>query len=98
MAFAYVWPLAIMQPEADTRVIPPRNGRAEEAMPEQALPVEAMDAASPAEPMPAGPVLVEPVFLQRWVGRYELIHRLAHGGMGTVYLGRAKGKAGFEKV
>jgi serine/threonine-protein kinase len=29
---------------------------------------------------------------------YELIHRLAHGGMATVYLGRAKGKAGFEKV
>jgi serine/threonine protein kinase len=40
----------------------------------------------------------EPVFLQRWVGRYELIHRLAHGGMATVYLGRAKGKAGFEKI
>ncbi len=36
--------------------------------------------------------------LRRWVGRYELIHRLAHGGMATVYLGRAKGKAGFEKV
>jgi hypothetical protein len=41
---------------------------------------------------------VQPVILQRWVGRYELIHRLAHGGMATVYLGRAKGKAGFEKV
>ena len=40
----------------------------------------------------------KPLILQRWVGRYELIHRLAHGGMGTVYLGRAKGKAGFEKV
>ncbi|WP_255216190.1 serine/threonine-protein kinase [Pseudenhygromyxa sp. WMMC2535] len=40
----------------------------------------------------------EPVLLRRWVGRYELIQRLAHGGMATVYLGRAKGKAGFEKV
>jgi serine/threonine-protein kinase len=40
----------------------------------------------------------EPLTLHRWVGRYELIHRLAHGGMATVYLGRAKGKAGFEKV
>ncbi|MCA9685730.1 MAG: serine/threonine protein kinase, partial [Myxococcales bacterium] len=40
----------------------------------------------------------EALVLQRWVGRYELIHRLAHGGMATVYLGRAKGKAGFEKV
>jgi hypothetical protein len=46
----------------------------------------------------AGHDPVEPVILQRWVGRYELIHRLAHGGMATVYLGRAKGKAGFEKV
>jgi eukaryotic-like serine/threonine-protein kinase len=40
----------------------------------------------------------EPLVLRRWVGRYELIHRLAHGGMATVYLGRAKGKAGFEKI
>jgi eukaryotic-like serine/threonine-protein kinase len=40
----------------------------------------------------------DPVLLRRWVGRYELIHRLAHGGMATVYLGRAKGQAGFEKV
>jgi serine/threonine protein kinase len=69
-----------MQSEPETRVIPPRDGRAEEAM--------------SAERERA----VEPVILQRWVGRYELIHRIAHGGMGTVYLGRAKGKAGFEKV
>ena len=48
----------------------------------------------PAAPRPAA----EPLVLQRWVGRYELIHRLAHGGMATVYLGRAKGKAGFEKI
>lgn len=40
----------------------------------------------------------EPLILRRWVGRYELIHRVAHGGMATVYLGRAKGKAGFEKI
>ncbi|MEM9453083.1 MAG: serine/threonine-protein kinase [Myxococcota bacterium] len=32
------------------------------------------------------------------VGRYELIHRLGHGGMATVYLGRATGRAGFEKL
>jgi serine/threonine-protein kinase len=32
------------------------------------------------------------------VGRYELVRRLAHGGMATVYLGRASGAAGFEKV
>jgi serine/threonine protein kinase len=34
----------------------------------------------------------------RLVGRYELIHRLGHGGMATVYLGRALGTAGFEKL
>jgi eukaryotic-like serine/threonine-protein kinase len=32
------------------------------------------------------------------VGRYALIHRLGHGGMATVYLGRATGRAGFEKL
>lgn len=52
---------------------------------------------APARPMSSGSES-GPVFLQRWVGRYELIHRLAHGGMATVYLGRAKGKAGFEKI
>ncbi|HWB75454.1 MAG TPA: serine/threonine-protein kinase [Nannocystaceae bacterium] len=34
----------------------------------------------------------------RLVGRYELLHRLGHGGMATVYLGRAVGTAGFEKL
>jgi serine/threonine-protein kinase len=32
------------------------------------------------------------------VGRYTLIHRLGHGGMAAVYLGRATGRAGFEKL
>lgn len=32
------------------------------------------------------------------VGRYALIHRLGHGGMAAVYLGRATGRAGFEKL
>ena len=40
----------------------------------------------------------EPALLRRWVGRYELVKRVAHGGMATVYLGRAKGEAGFEKI
>jgi serine/threonine-protein kinase len=35
--------------------------------------------------------------MHRLVGRYELVQRLARGGMATVYLGRATGKAGFEK-
>lgn len=32
------------------------------------------------------------------VDRYELIHRLGHGGMASVYLGRAIGTAGFERL
>lgn len=32
------------------------------------------------------------------VGRYALVHRLGHGGMAVVYLGRATGRAGFEKL
>ncbi|MBL4686258.1 MAG: protein kinase [Nannocystaceae bacterium] len=34
----------------------------------------------------------------RVVDRYELVHRLGHGGMATVHLGRATGRAGFEKL
>lgn len=84
-----------MQSEPDTQVIPQR--RPESAVVGRGL--AGTDAAGPhAARGTHGRDPVEPVFLQRWVGRYELIHRLAHGGMATVYLGRAKGKAGFEKV
>ncbi|PRQ09393.1 serine/threonine-protein kinase [Enhygromyxa salina] len=74
--------------EPDTQVIPPRDA------------VPPRDGRGPSAPQPRAPSRseVEPGFSQRWVGRYELIHRLAHGGMATVYLGRAKGKAGFEKI
>ncbi len=34
----------------------------------------------------------------RVVGRYELLHRIASGGMATVYLGRVRGIAGFERL
>src|SRR5437773_4452427 len=34
----------------------------------------------------------------RTLGRYELLHRVATGGMATVYLGRTTGLAGFERL
>ncbi len=34
---------------------------------------------------------------RRYLGRYELLARLGHGGMASVFLGRALGDAGFEK-
>jgi serine/threonine-protein kinase len=42
--------------------------------------------------------VVDLLAVDRKVGRYELIHRLGHGGMATVYLGRATGRAGFERL
>ncbi len=77
-----------MQPEPDTRVLSPR-GRASLAPREPA---------TTRDDPPAGRSVSGPIPVTRRVGRYELIHRIAHGGMATVYLGRAKGKAGFEKV
>ena len=78
--------------EPDTQIVPPPRvvGGAEAA---ESEPLVEMHASGRV----AGPA-TEPLLLRRWVGRYELIHRLAHGGMATVYLGRAKGQAGFEKV
>jgi len=40
----------------------------------------------------------ESIVARRSVGRYELVQRLGHGGMATVYLGRVTGSAGFEKL
>ncbi len=46
---------------------------------------------------PSGSVL-DALGVGKTVGRYALIHRLGHGGMAAVYLGRATGRAGFEKL
>lgn len=35
--------------------------------------------------------------LRRRIGRYEVLQRLGHGGMASVFLARATGSAGFEK-
>lgn len=51
---------------------------------------------SQAEAIGARPV--EPLSVGKKVGRYKLLHRLGKGGMAAVYLGRATGHAGFEKL
>jgi serine/threonine-protein kinase len=48
-------------------------------------------------PTPGPPVRAS-IVARRRIGAYELVRRVAHGGMATVYLGRQVGAAGFEKV
>src|SRR5262245_2018893 len=66
-----------------------------------------MDPEPETKVLPAGPAdaaasgtlpTVDPLLTRRSIGRYELVQRLGHGGMATVYLGRATGSAGFEKL
>lgn len=40
----------------------------------------------------------QPEFQGAEVGRYELLFELAAGGMGSVYIGRQRGAAGFERL
>lgn len=50
-------------------------------------------------PLEGEPVqMPEAPIVGQMVGRFELVHRLGHGGMAAVYLGRATGRAGFEKL
>ncbi|MBI5517207.1 MAG: serine/threonine protein kinase [Deltaproteobacteria bacterium] len=46
----------------------------------------------------AGSVVSADPALGRYVGRYELVHEIATGGMATVFLGRARGAANFERI
>ncbi len=52
----------------------------------------------PAAHPEAATTSADPIAARRSVGRYELVQRLGHGGMATVYLGRVTGSAGFEKL
>ncbi len=38
------------------------------------------------------------VIKPQWLGRYEVLDEIAQGGMATVYLGRARGAANFERL
>jgi serine/threonine protein kinase len=64
----------------------------------------AMDAEPETKVLPVGPPDAtpvapgDPIAARRTIGRYEIVQRLGHGGMATVYLGRATGNAGFEKL
>lgn|GEM_PF-6303494 len=44
----------------------------------------------------SGASITEPPPIERY-GRYEIVHKLASGGMGEVFLARAQGAAGFQK-
>jgi serine/threonine protein kinase len=53
-----------------------------------------------APPTPAPPAADEPdgSLAATQIGRYELLIKLAVGGMGSVYVGRQRGAAGFERL
>jgi serine/threonine-protein kinase len=59
----------------------------------------ALAAAPPAAPGPQGGETTAPrTSGPRSIGRYELLSRIAHGGMGSVYLCRVTSEAGFRRL
>lgn len=73
-----------MEPEPETKVLP--RGSAD------------VVAAPPSPPSPPPQPAADTGGPLQRIGRYEVVQRLGHGGMATVYLARATGSAGFERV
>lgn len=84
-----------MQAEDETKVVDRESKLADEAASETPVPRGESERAS--SPSQSGSS-VDLAAAARLVGRYEVIHRLGHGGMATVYVGRARGTAGFERL
>ena len=77
-----------MEVEVETKVVARESNLA--ASSGSPAPATAAPGESPSQP--------DLVAAHPLVGRYEVIHRLGHGGMASVYLGRAIGTAGFERL
>ena len=59
----------------------------------------AVAAATPVPVAISGPAIAgKPVEAGAMIGRWEVVSRLGSGGMADVYLARARGEAGFEKL
>ena len=53
---------------------------------------------TPSAPNHRGHQLLRDKLVGTKLGRYDLLHRLASGGMGSVYVGRARGVGDFERL
>lgn len=84
-----------MQAEDETKVVDRESKLAGEDASESVEP--RAEPGRPSTPSQSGSS-VDLAASARLVGRYEVIHRLGHGGMATVYVGRARGTAGFERL
>ena len=53
---------------------------------------------TPSAPGHRGNQILRDKLVGKKLGRYDLLHRLASGGMGSVYVGRARGVGDFERL